>query len=75
MSKKPLLTELEESNLRHYGTTTVTPIPDHIVNERVALLEKRLKVLMSVHFMEQDNNAINGVLADIKFWKRRGEME
>lgn len=36
------MTLLEEENLRIYGTTKITPIPKHLVNERVVALQKKL---------------------------------
>ena len=69
------LTEREESNLLHYNTTHVTPIPAFIVDERVQLLKNYLVELTAVHFMQQDNATINRVLNDINFWKKRGELD
>lgn len=75
MAEKKKLTELEESNLKHYGTTKVTPIPKDIVLERITLLESYLETLIEKHFMEHDNASIYRVVEDIKFWKRLGALE
>ena len=68
------MTMLQEENLKIYGTIDITPIPQHIVKQRIDALEDKLEKLMSVHFMKQDNTDINYTLKTIKFWKKLGNL-
>jgi hypothetical protein len=56
------------TNLELYGREDVPRIPETVANFRLALLEERLEVLLSVHFMEQDNTLINEVMKAKAFW-------
>jgi hypothetical protein len=56
------------TNLELYGREDVPRIPETVANLRLALLEERLEVLLSVHFMEQDNTLINEVMKAKAFW-------
>ena len=64
------------TNEKLYGKgVVVPPIPRGIADERIKLLSANMRVLLSVHFMEQDNDAIREVTEAMKFWDRlrRGE--
>jgi hypothetical protein len=63
------------ANIELYGTTDVPKIPVEICNERLELLKSNLSGLMSVHYMEQDNNLINAVQKAIKHWTQLRDGE
>ena len=58
------------SNLELYGTNDVPRVPKKTCNIRLALLKKHMRELLSVHFMEQDNNTMNEVTKAIKHWEQ-----
>ena len=58
------------TNLELYGTEDVPLVPAKVANRRINLLKERLKVLCSVHYMEQDNNLINRALEGVTFWTK-----
>ena len=58
------------SNLELYGTNDVPKVDKKTCNIRLYLLKEHMKKLLSVHFMEQDNNTINEVTKAINHWKR-----
>ena len=63
------------SNLELYGTEDVPVIPKEVCDERLKLLRNRLEELMSSHYMNRDNNAINNVLKVQEHWKRLRDGE
>jgi len=68
------MTQLQEENLKIYGTVHIEPIPAPCVIQRVDALEVKLNKLMSAHYMHQDNADINRTLKAIKFWKKLGNL-
>jgi len=63
------------TNLKLYGTEDVPKIPKEIVDVRLELLNKHLDKLLSVHFMEQDNNTISEVLKAKAHWAKLRDGE
>ncbi len=63
------------SNMELYGTNDVPKVPEKVCNERIGLLKERLEVLVSVHFMEQNNDLINKVQEGITFWTKLRDGE
>jgi len=63
------------SNLELYGREDVPKVPETVCNFRIKLLKERLEMLVSVHYMEQNNDLINKVQKAITFWTklRNGE--
>ena len=58
-----------KSNTYLYNQEGVPAVPTDICNARIDLLQVHLAELLSVHWMEQDNQRINDVQAAQKFWR------
>ena len=60
-----------------YGDAEPPAIPRDVCQGRIDLLNIRLKDILSVGYMEQDNQALNAVMRAISFWTkmRDGEEE
>ncbi len=64
------------TNEQLYGKgVRVPPIPESLANQRITLLNARLKELSQVHFMEQDVNTMTQIIKAISFWKQLREGE
>ena len=62
---------MPKSNSYLYGSETVlTPIPTHIITERISLLETHLKLLLDTHYTKRDTKRINDVINAIEFWSK-----
>ncbi len=57
------------SNKELYGRD-MPPIPAHVADFRIKVLEDRLGELTKVHFMSQDIHLINRVHKAITFWNK-----
>jgi len=61
---------MPKSNSYLYGSEAVlTPIPTHIITERISLLKQHLKSLLDVHYTKRDSMRINHVIKAIDFWE------
>jgi len=63
------------SNQELYGTDDVPKVPEDVCNERIALLQNRLKEEADKHFMLQSNDMLNKLQSGIKFWQRLRDGE
>jgi len=63
------------TNMELYGREDIPKVPEHVCNFRLRLLKERLKALVSIHYMEWDNDTINKVQKAITFWEKMREGE
>ena len=65
-----------KTNFYLYNQDDVPEVPKEICNARIELLQSHLAELLSVHYMQQDNQRINAVQQAQKFWRalRDGEV-
>ena len=56
------------SNLELYGTEDVPLVPKETCDRRLELLKIHMRKLLSVHYMNQDNQTMNEVDHAIKHW-------
>ena len=58
-----------------YGAkhTELIPIPAELIEQRLAILDARLKDLLSVHYLSRDTMAVAEVQKHLNFWRNINE--
>ena len=64
-----------KTNTQVYGVgVNPTPIPQVIIDERLTILNKRLGTILTVPYLERDEELVRQIQGHIRFWQNINSM-